>query len=41
MRIILVDKKEEPPFRFYVKENNSRYDYYAYEVNYPPLNLKD
>ena len=31
MRIILVDKKEEPLFRFYVKENNSQYDYYAYD----------
>lgn len=31
MRITLVNKKEEPPFRFYVKENSSRYDYYVYD----------
>lgn len=30
MKILLKDKKTKPPFLFYVKENRSEFDYYAF-----------
>ena len=30
-RIVLKDKKEKPPFKFYVKTNTSNFDYYVYD----------
>ena len=30
-KIVLRDKREEPPFKFYVRTNTSNFDYYVYD----------